>query len=971
MGHRVAKTDPASGRGSARCNIRTRMSNAKRLIPAILLLCLVEPFTDRLLAQPPAARTFNPQEPIPFDGAVVRGSLPNGLQFFIRQNTRPAKRVLLRLAVKAGSLEESPDQQGLAHFIEHMAFNGSEHFPPGELVKYFESTGARLGPHVNAYTSFDETVYMLELPSDKADIVTKGFTALADFAGGLSFIPAEVEKERGVVIEEWRGRLGAGSRISDKQLPVLYYNSLYAERLPIGKPDIIRTAPPERLRSFYDTWYRPEKMAVVAVGDIDPKMIEGLIRSAFGGLKTRASASTPPDGAVPLQRDLLVNVSTDPEVTRSSVEIVRKRPAESQKTTGDYRQSLVESLFRRMFNERLSDLTLKADARFLGAGAGGGSLGRAVDTFSLRAGVADGKIVDGLIAIETEARRVRQFGFTAAELERAKKSMLAGYERAFNERDKEESGGFAREYVSYFLTDEPSPGIEYEYGLALKVIPAVTLDEVSTLARRLLADDSRAVLAVSPQKEGISIPSESDLRAALDTASKAELTAWTENVVTRALMESPPPPAAIESRRSLSDVGVTIVRFANGVEAWLKPTDFKNDQVIFSMYAWGGLSLAPQDAFIEASLADTYVGFSGIAGIKALDLDKLLAGKRAGASPFMALSTHGISGSAAPAELETALQLLYQHFVAPGDDPDAFALMKRQLSSSVANRGQSPGQVFAEKIEDINTSHHFTSQPLTPERVDTIDRAKVISFYRERFTNAADFTFFMVGSFKPDEVAPLLARYLGALPSTGKKTSDYKDLGIHFPASVERARVEKGREPRSQTVISFFADPPADSTVAERINTATTVLQTRLRDVLREELGQTYTVSVGLAQELPQKGGGYMRVSFGAAPENIQAMADRVLAEVKRLQSEGPAADLVESAKETARRGYETSLRENGYWLRRLQTVQMFGTPVGEIMTRQSRIEAVTASSVQDVFKTYFPLDRYTVVTLVPAPTAP
>jgi zinc protease len=955
-----------------RCNIRNRMRITRRLVPVIVFLCLAIVLgAERSLAQSPAARTFNPQEPIPFDGAVVRGTLANGLQFFIRQNPRPAKRVLLRLAVKAGSMEEAADQQGLAHFIEHMAFNGSEHFASGELVKYFESTGARLGPHVNAYTSFDETVYMLELPSDKADIVSKGFTALADFAGGLSFIPAEVEKERGVVIEEWRGRLGAGSRISDKQLPVLYYNSRYAERLPIGKPDIIRSAPPERLRSFYDAWYRPEKMAVVVVGDFDPKTIEGLIRSAFGGIKPRAAVAPLPDTTVPIQRDLLVNIATDAELTRSSVEIVRKRSSESQKTTGDYRQSLVESLFRRMFNERFSDLTLKPDAKFLSAGAGGGGLGRTVDTFSVRASVADGKLVDGLVAIETETRRVREFGFTAPELDRAKKSMLAGYERAFNERDKEESGGYAREYVSYFLDDEPSPGIEFEYGLALKVIPDVTLDEVARLARRLLADDSRVVLAVSPQKQGISIPSESDLRAALDSASKVAVTPWNETVVARALMETPPPPAAIESRRSLPDVGVTVLRFANGVEAWLKPTDFKNDQVIFSMYSWGGLSLASKDDFIEASLADTYVGFSGVGGIKALDLDKMMAGKRAGAAPFLSLSTHGISGSAAPTELETALQLLYQTFVAPGDDPDAFALMKRQLASSVANRGQSPGQVFAEKLEDVNTSHHFTSEPLTPERVETIDRAKVIAFYKERFANAADFTFFMVGSFKPDDVMPVLARYLGTLPSTGKKTSDFKDLGIHFPASIERARVEKGREPRSQTVISFFADPPADSTVAERINAATTVLQTRLRDVLREELGQTYTVSVGLSQELPQKGGGYMRVTFGAAPENIQAMTDRVIAEVKRLQQEGPSADLVESAKETARRGYETSLKENGYWLRRLQTVQMFGAPVGEILTRPARIDAVTTTDVQDVFKTYFPLDRFTMVTLVPAATAP
>jgi zinc protease len=385
------------------------------------------------------------------------------------------------------------------------------------------------------------------------------------------------------------------------------------------------------------------------------------------------------------------------------------------------------------------------------------------------------------------------------------------------------------------------------------------------------------------------------------------------------------------------------------------------------MYAWGGLSLASPADFIEASLADTYVGFSGVAGIKALDLDKMLAGKRAGASPFVGLSTHGISGSASPAELETGLQLLYQNFTAPGDDPDAFTLMKRQLEASVANRGQSPGQVFAEKIDQINTSSHYTSQPLTPERVAALDRSKIVSFYRDRFANAADFTFFMVGTFKPDEVVPLLARYLGALPSTGKSTTNYMDIGIRFPAAVERARVEKGREPRSQTLISFFAEPPADSALAERITAATTVLQTRLRDILREELGQTYTVSASLSQSLPQKGGGHMRVTFGAAPENIQTMADRVLAEIRRLQQEGPSADLVQSAKETARRGYETSLKENNYWLRRLQTVQMYGTPPGEILTRAARIDAVTPANVQDVFKTYFPLDRYTVVTLMPS----
>ncbi len=921
---------------------------------------------SRVAAQAPAAAVFNAQETIPFDSAVHRGTLANGLQFFIRQNARPAKRVLLRLAVKAGSLEEADDQQGLAHFIEHMAFNGSEHFKPGELVSYFESTGSRLGPHVNAYTSFDETVYMFELPTDKPDIVAKGFTALADFAGGLSFVPLEVEKERGVVIEEWRGPLGAGSRISDKQLPVLYYKSRYAERLPIGKPEIIRSAPPERLRAFYDTWYRPERMAVVVVGDIDPQQVETLIRTAFGPLKGRNAAVPLPDNSVPLHRELLVNVAADPEVTGSSVEVVRKRPSEPQKTTGDYRRMMVESLFRRMFNERFSELTLKPDAKFLGAGAGGGGLNPAVDTFSLRARVPDGKLADGLLALTIEAKRVREFGFTAAELDRAKRSMIAGYERAYNERDKSESGGYVQEYLGYFLQDEPTPGIEYEYKLAQQVLSGVTLDEVTAVARKELADDSRVVLAVSPQKPSVPLPSESDLQASLQSGERLAVTPWTESAITASLMENKPAPGAVTSRRELAEVGVTAVRFANGVEAWLKPTDFKNDQIIFNMYSWGGLSVAAPADFVDAEFASTYVGFSGLAGIKALDLDKLLAGKRASASPFVSLSTHGISGSAAPGEIETALQLLYQTFTAPGDDPDAFALMKRQLDASMANRGQSPGQVFSEKVSQINSSNHYTERPLTAEVVATLDRAKMMTFYKDRFANAADYTFFMVGAFKVAEAIPLIAQYVGSLPSAGKRNANYRDLAIHFPSSIERAVVEKGKEPRSQTVISFFADPPIDLDESERIGAATTVLQTRLRDILREELGQTYTISVGLSQSLPQKGEGHMQVNFGAAPENIQAMTDRVMQEIKRLQQEGPTQELVAGAKETARRGYETSLKENQYWMRRLQSAHMYGTEPGEILQRAKRIDGVTPAGVQDVFKKYFPLERYTVVTLMP-----
>jgi zinc protease len=771
-----------------------------------------------------------------------------------------------------------------------------------------------------------------------------------------------------VVVEEWRGRLGAGTRIQQQQLPVLYNGSRYALRLPIGKPEIIRAAPAARLRAFYDTWYRPERIAIVAVGDVDPQEIESGIRAAFGGLRDRAAAAAVPDSSIPLHREPLVNVAADPEVTQSSVQLTRKRPREGAQLVGDYRRSVVENVFEQMFNDRFGELARKADAPFLSAGSGGGDLSPTVSTFSLSARVQDGKLQGGLTALEIEARRVRQFGFTASELDRAKRWVAAFYERAYSERDKTESSSFAQEYLNYFLEDEPTPGIAYEYQLVQRLLPTITLADITSLARSRLEGDGQVVLAVMPQKQDLPVPAATELQGALASAERAEITPWSDATTTKAWMEHLPEPAAVKSRRQIAEVGVTVVTFANGLEAWLKPTDFKNDQVLFTMYAPGGAALSGCDEFLQARFAPQYVGLSGAGGFKALDLQKLLAGKLASASPFISLSTHGISGTASPADLETALQLLYANVTEPGDDPDAFALMKRQLDAAVANRGRSPGQVFGEKLAEVNTSAHCTSQPLTAERVATLDRPRMMKIYRDRFANAADFTLFVVGAFDVEKTVPLLARYAGTLPSTGTRTAQFKDAGIRFPTSIVRAKIEKGREPRAQTVVSFFADPPFDPAEQEKISAASTVLETVLRDLLREELGQTYTVSVGLSQSPPQHGDGYIGVNFGAAPENIDAMTTRVIEEVKRLQADGPPADLVAKAKEAARRDYETALRQNGYWMRRLQTIHLLGGNPTDVITRNQRIEAVTPSAVQEVFRKYFPLDRYTVVTLVPEP---
>ena len=938
-------------------------------MPAALLFAFVTSFVPVRAQAPAQTPAFSPSDPLPFDTAVVRGTLPNGLTYYIRRNTRPEKRVALQLAVKAGSVDETDQQQGLAHFLEHMAFNGSRHFKPGELIKTLESTGARMGPHVNAYTSFDETVYQFQVPTDKPGIVDKGLQALADVGSSLTLDPKEIEKERGVVIEEWRGGLGASTRLRDQQIPVLFHGSKYAERLPIGKPEVLKSFTPATLRAFYTKWYRPDRMALVVVGDVEPAQVETQVKTMFGALSKPGAPAPARSYDVPLHKELLVKVASDPEAGQSSVAVMRKRKRDSESTVADYRRNLVEQLVYQMLNERFDELSRRKEAQFLGAGAYENALSPAVTMFVLGAGVEEGKIPQGLAALEVETNRVQQYGFGPAELDRAKKWWLASYERAFSERDKTESGSYADEYVRHFLQNEPVPGIEYESRLAKSLIPGISAAEVGEMAKRLFTDTARVIVATSPRKEGLVLPTEAQLAEAMTKADAVAVLPWKDAGSGRALMDALPEPGVVKARSEIAPLGVTMVRFANGVEAWLKPTEFKNDEVVFSMAAPGGASLASPDKYVEAMLAPALVQLSGVGGHTAVDLQKLLAGKLAGVRASMSLSTHALSGSARPADLETALQLLHLSFTQPGNDEQAFANIRKQLDALYANREQNPSLLFGEKVGQVNTGNHYTAEAITTERLAKLDRDAMAAYYRDRFSNAADFTFLMVGNFKVDEVLPMLARYVGSLPSKGAAASKPKNVGLKFPQSVERATVQKGREPKVSTQISFFADPPQDPTEITRLSTATDVLEIALRDILREELGETYTVGVGFSQEPFQRGGGHVAISFTAAPENMQKMTDRVLQEVQRMQKNGASDDLINRARETSRREHEEGMKQNGYWLSRLQAAKLLGLdPVAHILEREQRIQSVTAANVREMFTKYFPMNRYTVVTLVPEP---
>jgi zinc protease len=903
---------------------------------------------------------------LPVDPAVRTGRLANGLTFFIRNNGRPAKRVSLRLAVNAGALQEEPDQRGLAHFLEHMAFNGTQNFKPGELVTFLESIGARFGPHVNASTSFDETIYMLDVPTDRDGYVDKALLVLHDFASGVLLLPEEVDKERGVVLEEWRGRLGAGSRTTDKQLPVLLQGSRYAERLPIGTPEVIKGAPRERLMAFYQKWYRPDQMAVVVVGDIDPGDAEKLLRARFDSIARPSAPVEAVDRTVPSHAETLYSVATDPESQGWTVTLGFKSRQAEQRTIADYRAALVRQLVGEMLNPRLREIARRPDAPFVAAEAGADTFGRTLQLFEIGAAVPENGLAAGLEAIVLEARRVQQFGFSAAELDRARRALVAAYERAYNERGTSESPNYAGEYVRHFLGGEPIPGIELEYRIASTYLPTVTVEEVSRAARAFITDDNRVVLAVAPEKKDVPAPTVDSLEAAITRANAAKVEPWVDATAGLTLVKDPPAGGTVTSSRTIAELGVTVLTLSNGVEVWLKPTDFKNDQVLISAYALGGTSLAPEAEFQGAELATSLVGVGGVGGFNPVDLGRMLAGKIASASPSISTYTQEISGGATPRDVETALQLNYLAFTAPNFTPETLDLLKRRLVAALENQAQSPRAVFSEKVGLVNASNHYSARMMTTADVPGLELEPMQQFYRARFANAADFTYFIVGAFQVSELTPLIARWIGGLPSTGKKSSSFRDMGVRFPSAVVREEVKKGKDPASQTVISFFGDAGKDEYEMHRVRAAANVLSIRLREILREELSGTYGVSVGYDSSLPLPGYGAVVIQFGSAPENAETLTKAVFTEVERLKVHGPTADDVNKVKEMEKRDLETNARQNQYWIGSLQTVHMYGwDPVG-IARRPQRTDSLTPELLHGIFKKYFPSDRHTVVTLKP-----
>ena len=921
-------------------------------------------------AQTPGASpttTIRADSLLPNDTSVVVGTLPNGLRYYVRRNAEPPERAELRLVVNAGSILEDADQRGLAHFVEHMAFNGTRRFEKHEIVDFLESVGMRFGPDVNAYTSFDETVYMLSLPTDTAGVLDRGLDILEDWAGGITFDTAEVRKERGVVIEEWRLGRGAGARVSEKEFPVLFAGSRYAERLPIGDVETLRGFEVEALRRFYRDWYRPDLMAVVAVGDFDPGRVEAMIRERFGRLPARAGARPRTVFPVPGHAETRYSVATDRELASTSVSVLRMVPSRIRATRAAYREAIVESLYAGMLDDRLNEITQRPGSPLVGVSTYRGGLVRPVDAFYLSAQVPEGGAARGLAAVLTEGERAARHGFTAPELEREKADLLRAYEQMYAEREKETSAGYAGQYAGHYLYGGPLLTTATEYELHRSLLPGITVAEVDAVARAALARTGRTVLVSGP--EATPAPSPAALAAVVDSVSAAEVAAYTEAVSDAPLLARSPAPGRVVETRSTAETGVTEWRLANGVRVVLKPTDFKKDEIILAGRSPGGESLLPDSAYLSGVTAAAAAQVGGVGDLSIIDLQKRLAGKTAVAGIYLDDLGEGVSGYASPRDVETMFQLVHLYFTATRRDSAAWEAYRERAKAMLANRDASPEAVFGDTLTAILTQRHPRARRLTPEALDSVSLDRSLAVLRERFADAGDFTFYMVGAFDVDSVRPLVETYLGSLPSTGRRET-WRDVGIRPPTGVVRRTVRRGVEPKARTQLVFTGPIEFNRRNVVVLRSLGEALEIRLRERLREELGGTYSVSVGGSAERDPRPQYRFVVDFGADPERVEELVRVVFAQIDSVKAMGiPEKDLVK-VREAQRREREVALRENNYWLGALMTYDRYGWDPRQIPAPPLSAD-ITSDELRDAARRYIDTSRYVQVTLVPEAAAP
>ena len=903
-----------------------------------------------------------PSSKIPIDPKVKIGKLDNGLTYYIRNNGKPEDKLELRLVINAGSILEDDDQLGLAHFMEHMNFNGSKNFEKNDIVDYLQSIGVKFGADLNAYTSFDETVYILPIPSDDAEKLEKGFQILEDWAFNALLTEKDIDEERGVVLEEYRLGLGADERMRQRYLPKIMYGSKYAERLPIGTKEILENFDYETLRRYYKDWYRPGLMAVVAVGDLDVETIEKKIKDHFGKAEKTTTPRLRPTFEMPNHEETFIAIESDKEASFTQVQVLYKdkENAPLTETIGDYRDNMIEGLFSQMINNRLQELADGANPPFVyGFSYHGGTWARTKEAYQSFAMTKETGQLDALKALLTENERVKRFGFQQGEFDRAKKDILARMERSYNDRDKQESNRIIGQYVNHFLERNPIPGIEWSFQMYQQMLPTIQLEEVNTLINNFLHEDNRVIVLTGPEKEGLKKTTEAEVLNLMKAIENDKnIQPYEDEAIRASLIAEKPEPGSIVDETTNETLDITTFTLSNGAKVTYKKTDFKNDEILFDSFSFGGSSLYGDEEFSKMAYAFNGLSEAGVDGLNKTDMGKMMSGKIVRVSPYVYGISEGLRGSASPKDLETLFQMVHLYFTKLNYDEEAFgsyiAKQKGFLSNLLSNPNTYFGNEFNKFMNEGNA--RFLGFP-TAELLDKQDYKMAYDKYQERFSNAGDFHFYFVGNVDEAKLKEYAKTYIATLPSNSE-TETYKVTDFRPRKGMHEVTINKGTDPKSSVRIYYQGETRYDPKEAFALRGLGDILTIKLIEKLREEEGGVYGVGArGSMSKLPY--GSYrFTISFPCGPDNVEKLKTAALAEVTSILENGPTQKDLDKIKEALLLDYKENSKKNRFWLNNIKNKDYQERPILNSQQFEAKVAALSADDIQKVAQKYLTENR-------------
>ena len=896
-------------------------SFAKRIFSALLILsCAV------------LASAQQPQmPPIPTDPNVRIGKLENGLTYYIRHNELPEKRADFYIAQKVGSILEEDNQRGLAHFLEHMCFNGTTNFPGKGIINWLETIGVRFGENLNAYTSIEETVYNIDnVPVIRDGIVDSCLLILHDWANDLTLAEAEIDNERGVIHEEWRTGQGAMMRMYEQALPKAMAGSKYGHRLPIGTIEVIDNFPYQALRDYYEAWYRPDQQGIIVVGDVDVDKVEAKIKELFSPIPMPANAPERKYEPVPDNKEPIVTIAKDKEQPSTMIYLWHKHPAtpnEAKGNIGYLVQNYLFSMISSMMHARLEELRQGANPPFIYAASGDSDflMAKTTEAYVGMAMSKDDGIPTALAALVREIERARKFGFTASEYARAKADYLRELESAYNERDKMKNDEYVEEYVRHFIDNEPIPGIETEYAIMNQLVPNIPVEAINSILPQLIKDENIVINIFGPDKEGMVYPTEAEILDVLKKTKAEEITAYEDKVSDEPLLKEAPQAGKIVKTEE-GPFGSTALTLSNGVRVVVKNTDFKADDIRMRAYSPGGTSIFGTNEFIQIKMLNSVASLGGLGNFSSVDLEKVLAGKKASVGAIVGSQTEILSGYCSPKDLETLMQLVYLSFTAPRMDDAAFESFKQRTKASLANQEANPMVALSDTLQKEMYGNHPMAKRFKAEMVDQIDYNRIMEMYKDRFKEAGDFTFLFVGNINLEEAKPLIETYLGGLPTINRK-ENYKDIKLDIQKGAHKNVFEKQMEIPKATVISVISGNC-------EYNLKNDLLMTLLKqtmdlvytETIREKEGATYGVSTtGMVSRYP-KDEALFQIYFDTDPAKREKMEQLVMAELQKVAQEGPRPEHLAKVKEFLLKKHLENVKENGYWLNKLNEYYWYNT---------------------------------------------